>query len=149
MKGGNHYETHRDAGNFSEKINQARQKSGRRWLKDDLLLVDSTSTTDLLISDDKGVNWNTVQTGSFTDGKISKTNPIISAYYDRANSKLYYLMDSGRKCEDQFWVIDINNWENYKVGDIIEGEITGVFDFGVFIKFLPIKAKRTKKDPSV
>ena len=39
--------------------------------------------------------------------------------------------------------------KNYKVGDIIEGEITGVVDFGVFIKFLPIKAQRTKEGPSV
>lgn len=40
--------------------------------------------------------------------------------------------------------------KNYKVGDIVEGEITGVVDFGVFIKFpLPSGTQRAKKDTSV
>ncbi len=35
--------------------------------------------------------------------------------------------------------------KNYKIGDIVEGEITGVVDFGAFIKFPPSLTK-TKKD---
>jgi small subunit ribosomal protein S1 len=34
--------------------------------------------------------------------------------------------------------------KNCKVGDVVEGEITGLTDFGAFIKFLPPKAQRTK-----
>lgn len=34
--------------------------------------------------------------------------------------------------------------KSYKVGDIVEGEVTGVVDFGVFIKFLPSEAQRVK-----
>lgn len=34
--------------------------------------------------------------------------------------------------------------KNYKVGNIVDGEITGVVDFGVFIKFLPHEAQKTK-----
>jgi len=30
---------------------------------------------------------------------------------------------------------------DYKVGDVVEGEVTGIFDFGVFIKFLSLKNK--------
>lgn len=37
--------------------------------------------------------------------------------------------------------------EKYKVGDIVEGEITGVVDFGAFVKFSPPKA--FKKEGSV
>jgi small subunit ribosomal protein S1 len=35
--------------------------------------------------------------------------------------------------------------KNYKVGDVVEGEITGIVDFGVFMKFLPPKVSRPKK----
>ena len=35
--------------------------------------------------------------------------------------------------------------KNYKIGDIVEGEITGVVDFGAFIKFPP-SVTETKKD---
>ena len=84
-----------------------------------LLLIDSTSTTDLLISDNKGVNWNTVQTGSFTDGKISKTNPIISAYYDRANSKLYYLTLKTVANYDLYaWYIDTSTYVETSLGRV-------------------------------
>ncbi|MCH8741405.1 S1 RNA-binding domain-containing protein [Patescibacteria group bacterium] len=38
--------------------------------------------------------------------------------------------------------------KNYKIGDIVEGEITGLVDFGAFIKFSPSKAQRAKMDPS-
>lgn len=34
--------------------------------------------------------------------------------------------------------------KNYKVGNIVDGEITGVVDFGVFIKFLPSDLRRPK-----
>jgi small subunit ribosomal protein S1 len=34
--------------------------------------------------------------------------------------------------------------KDYKVGDIVEGEITGIVDFGVFIKFLPSKSLRVE-----
>lgn len=37
--------------------------------------------------------------------------------------------------------------KNYKVGDVIEGEITGITDFGAFMKFLPVKT--SSKDDSV
>jgi len=36
--------------------------------------------------------------------------------------------------------------ENYKQGDIVEGEITGITDFGAFMKF-PCSAKATKDKP--
>lgn len=35
---------------------------------------------------------------------------------------------------------------NYNVGDIVEGEITGVVDFGAFIKFGPSYEKKTEPD---
>lgn len=39
--------------------------------------------------------------------------------------------------------------KNYKVGDVVEGKITGLVDFGVFIKFTPSsRAKKTKEEPS-
>ncbi len=31
--------------------------------------------------------------------------------------------------------------KNYKVGEVVEGEITGITDFGAFVKFLPSEAK--------
>ncbi len=38
--------------------------------------------------------------------------------------------------------------KNYKKGDIIEGKITGIADFGVFIKF-PLSSENIKEPPSV
>lgn len=35
--------------------------------------------------------------------------------------------------------------KNYKVGDVVEGEITGIVDFGVFIKF-PVTSPRASED---
>jgi len=37
--------------------------------------------------------------------------------------------------------------ENYKKGDVVDGEITGIADFGVFIKF-PVKEKSDEADQS-
>ncbi|MFC1663711.1 30S ribosomal protein S1 [Patescibacteria group bacterium] len=39
--------------------------------------------------------------------------------------------------------------KNYKVGDVIEGQITDVVDFGAFIKFLPSDKKTKDKDPEL
>jgi len=39
--------------------------------------------------------------------------------------------------------------KNYKVGDIVEGEITGVVEFGAFIKFSPSIAQRKKDGPDL
>jgi small subunit ribosomal protein S1 len=38
------------------------------------------------------------------------------------------------------------NVSEFKVGDIVEGEISGVVDFGAFIKFLPPSKKNSKDD---
>ena len=35
--------------------------------------------------------------------------------------------------------------KNYKVGDIVKGEITGIVDFGAFVKFSPSVARRAKE----
>ena len=44
-----------------------------------LLLVDSTSRRDLLLSTDKGANWDAFGTGSFSSGKITDDRNIVAA----------------------------------------------------------------------
>ena len=56
-----------------------------------LLLVDSTSRRDLLISTDKGLNWDTFGTGSFSSGKITDDRNIIGSYFDRDNDIIYFI----------------------------------------------------------
>jgi small subunit ribosomal protein S1 len=38
------------------------------------------------------------------------------------------------------------NIAEFKVGDVVEGEVSGVVDFGAFIKFLPPSLKNSKDD---
>jgi len=39
--------------------------------------------------------------------------------------------------------------KNYKVGDVVEGEITGITDFGAFMKFLPSEASAKEGGPAL
>jgi len=39
--------------------------------------------------------------------------------------------------------------KNYKVGEVVEGEITGITDFGAFVKFLPSGAKAKEGGPAL
>lgn len=55
-----------------------------------LILVDSTSFADILISTDKGENWDIFQTGDFTDGKITVAAEVYSAFFDRDNDLIYF-----------------------------------------------------------
>lgn len=57
----------------------------------DLILVPHTDRSQLVVSDDKGENFDSVDTGDFNNGVIQRTNDIYCAYDDRANDKLYFI----------------------------------------------------------
>ncbi len=60
-----------------------------------LILVDSTSQTDILLSTDKGANWDTFGTGDFSSGKISLAQNIVSAFHDHDNDLIYFIFTKG------------------------------------------------------
>lgn len=84
-----------------------------------LLIVDSTSQTDLLISDDKGTAWNEIDTGDFTNGKISRTTKIQMAYYDRGDDKIWFIDCDQDGIDDTFvvWYLDTTNYNITEVTD--------------------------------
>ena len=89
-----------------------------------LLLVDSTSRRDLLISTDKGDNWDTFDTGSFTDGKISDDRNIIAAFFDRGNDLIYFIgwevgVDGDKI---QCWKLDVSAFTASDIGNSIDAD---------------------------
>lgn len=83
-----------------------------------LLLVDSTSQTDLLISNDKGEAWNEVDTGAFNNGKITRTQKIQSIWYDRTNSKIWFVDcdNDGVSTDFNVWYLDTSTYNKTEVG---------------------------------
>ncbi len=96
----------------------------------DLLLVDSTSQTDLLISDDKGANWNTVSTGSFSGGKITRTQNIQMGWQDRDDDKIWFVDCDNDGVDNTFtvWYLTISTYILTEVDDKVETTAIYVYD---------------------
>ena len=89
-----------------------------------LLLVDSTSRRDLLISTDKGDNWDTFGTGSFSSGKISDDRNIIAAFFDRGNDLIYFIgwevgVDGDKI---QCWKLNVSTFTASDIGNSIDAD---------------------------
>ena len=89
-----------------------------------LLLVDSTSRRDLLLSTDKGANWDVFGTGSFGSGKITDDRNIVAAYFDRANGIIYFIgwevgVDGDKI---QCWQLDISTYTASDIGASIDAD---------------------------
>ena len=87
-----------------------------------LLLVDSTSRRDLLISTDKGANWDNFGTGNFTSGKITDDRNIIGSYFDRDNDIIYFIgwevgVDGDKI---QCWQLNVSTYTASDIGASID-----------------------------
>jgi hypothetical protein len=92
----------------------------------DLIMVDSTSTTDLIISDDKGANWDSVDTGDFTSGVLSRTNPIKAMWHDRGTTRLYYAtLEAGADWEARVFYLD-SGYNETQVGGAVTDDCDSV-----------------------
>jgi len=60
---------------------------------------------------------------------VGKTLPVRIITADAHENKLIFSERSGIESEERASLID-----KYEVGDVIEGEVTGIVDFGVFVK---------------
>ena len=89
-----------------------------------LLLVDSTSRRDLLISIDKGDNWDAFDTGSFSSGKITDDRNIVAAFFDRGNDLIYFIgwevgVDGDKI---QCWKLDVSTYTASDMGASIDAD---------------------------
>ena len=89
-----------------------------------LLLIDSTSRRDLLISTDKGANWDSFGTGSFTSGKITDDRNIVAGFFDRANDKIYFIgWETGVDGDKiQCWELDVSTYTASDIGASIDAD---------------------------
>ena len=96
----------------------------------DLMLVDSTSLTDLLISDDKGASWNSVDTGEFNNGVITRGQNIQMAWHDEDGDKIWFVDCDNDGADEVFtvWYLTISTYALTEVDDLDMSDPIKVYD---------------------